>query len=118
MPTRFAWLCAILFVFAVRPVHAQVITSAEIERGLRYPRGSTPYDGEPFMQRYNYYPGAILYLNGNAAELRYLDYLDRADRAQKFGYRMPADPFENPVPQVQPAVRFGIGGGYGIFRRR
>lgn len=122
MKPRLLWLYATTFVFAfaVQPTHAQVITSTEIERGLRY-RGTTPYDGEPYTQRYSYGTGATFFLNGNAAQLRYLDYLDRADRAEKFGYPMPADPFfEAPPAPVHPNVRVGVGfgTGYGIFRRR
>ena len=84
MKTRFAWLCAITFVLAcsAQSIHAQVITSAEIDRGLRY-RNTTPHDGEPFTQRYNYGLGGIVYLNRSAQELWYLDYLDRVDRAYK-----------------------------------
>lgn len=122
MKTRLPWLCAITFAFFVNvpSIHAQVITSAEIDRGLRYPH-SAPYDGEPFTQRYSYGSSASFFLNGSAQNMYYLDYLDRADRAEKFGYRMPVDPFEVPptVP-TYPAVRYGIGfgSGYGIFRRR
>jgi hypothetical protein len=116
------WLCALLLVFAgTQPIQAQVITNGEIERGLRF-RGPS-YDGEPYTQRYSYGLGAApVYFNGDARQLNYLDYLDRADRAEKFGYRMPIDPyFETPQPPPSCApVRgtIGIGGGYGIWRRR
>jgi hypothetical protein len=118
------WLCATLIVSGISAslAQAQVITNAEIERGLRF-RGTPSYDGESYTQRYSYGLGlAPLYLNGDARQLYYLDYLDRADRAEKFGYRMPIDPyFEAPPPEptCQPA-RGGIwfGGGYGTWRRR
>src|SRR5262245_4548586 len=82
--------CAVLLAFAATDVHAQVITNGEIERGLRFPQAN--YDYEPFTQRYSYGIGqGIMYFNGDARTLWYLDYLDRADRAKKFGYPMPRD---------------------------
>ena len=113
------WLGATLLVIgATQPLQAQVITNAEIERGLRF-RGTPSYDGEPYTQRYSYGLGAApVYLNGDARLLYYLDYLDRADRAEKFGYRMPIDPYFEviqPVPST-PAVRAGF--GFGVWRRR
>ena len=121
MKTSSLWLCAVLVVFGTgtSTVHAQVITNAEVERGLRF-RGPA-YDGKPYTQRYSYGTGsAPIYLNGDARQLWYLDYLDRADRAEKFGYRMPIDPYFDGAPTVQtaPAGRVFIGGGFGIFRRR
>ena len=118
------WLCAIVVFAGAQTAQAQVITNGEIERGLRF-RGPS-YDGESYTARYSYGLGAApIYLNGDARQLYYLDYLDRADRAQKFGYRMPIDPyFETPIEEVTgPEViaapaRVYIGGGLGIFRRR
>ncbi len=114
-------LCAALVVLCgfTTTVHAQIITNGEIERGVRF-RGPA-YDGEPYTQRYNYGLGAApLYLNGDARVLWYLDYLDRADRAEKFGYAMPIDPyFDGPPPaQTVPAGRIFLGGGIGGWRRR
>ena len=115
-------LSAALFVFTgAQQVQAQVITNGEIERGLRF-RGPS-YDGEAYTQRYSYGLGAApVYINGDARQLIYLDYLDRADRAEKFGYRMPIDPyFETPpAPVTVTPIReyIGIGGGYGFWRRR
>jgi hypothetical protein len=118
-------ICAALFVLAgaAQFASAQVISSAEIERGLRY-RGNAFFDGEPYTQRYSYSTGApFAYLNGDSRQLWYLDYLDRVDRAEKFGYRMPIDPYFNVPPpspsepvMVHPTVRTGF--GFGIFRRR
>jgi hypothetical protein len=119
---RSSWtLCAALFAFAgaVPALQAQVITNGEIERGLRF-RGPA-YDAEPYTQRYSYGLGAApIYLNGDARALWYLDYLDRADRAEKFGYVMPIDPyFEGPPPvYVAPAGRAYMGIGLGGWRRR
>ena len=114
------FLCALALVAGgTQTVQAQVISSGEVERGLRF-RGPS-FDGEPYTQRYSYGLGAnFLYFNGDARNLWYLDYLDRADRAEKFGYPMPVDPyFESPPPaQVAPAGRVFLGGGLGIWRRR
>lgn len=117
-------MCISLFVFlgAMQTVQAQVITNAEVERGLRFP-GTRAYDGEPYTQRYSYgLATAPIYLNGSATYLHYLDYLDRADRAAKFGYPMPVDPYFETPPIVQaPApvrVGIGFGGRFGILRRR
>ncbi len=118
-------LCAALLLVAGAAsfAQAQVITNGEIERGLRW-RNSATHDGEPYTQRYSYHLGAPnMYLNGDSRQLWYLHYLDRVDRAEKFGYKMPIDPyFAGPPPEptepvvVQPPVRVGI--GFGIFRRR
>ena len=120
------WLCAITLVFCANQFsQAQVITNAEINRGLGLFPGSRAFDGEPFTARYSYsLNSANIYLNGDARRLAYLDYLDRADRAEKFGYPIPIDPFfETPIevqPQTQspPPARVFIGGGFGIWRRR
>jgi len=114
----------LVFLGALQSIHAQVITSAEIERGLRFPR--TPsYDGEPYTQRYSYGTSGNINLNGDSRRIWYLDYLDRADRAQKFGYRMPIDPYfeDVPVEEAQPTVvapppPVRAGFGFGWFRRR
>ena len=114
-------LCAALVVFAaaVPNLHAQIITNGEIERGVRS-RGPA-YDGESWTARYNYGLGITpVYINGNARALWYMDYLDRADRAEKFGYAMPIDPyFEEPPPHaIAPPGRTYMGFGFGIWRRR
>ena len=121
MKTTALSFCAALVVFAgaTQTVHAQVITNGEIERGLRS-RGPS-YDGEPYTQRYSYGLGAApLYLNGDARALWYLDYLDRVDRAEKFGYPMPIDPYFEGQPPVSiaPPGRVYMGFGFGGWRRR
>jgi hypothetical protein len=114
-------LCAALVVFAgaAQTVHAQVITGPEVERGLRF-RGPSN-DGESYTARYNYGLGStFVYINGNARALWYMDYLDRADRAEKFGYPMPIDPYfeEQPPVGIAPAGRAYMGFGFGGWRRR
>jgi hypothetical protein len=51
------------------------------------------YDSAPFTHKYNYNAAGILYLNGNPRQLYYADYLDRFQRALKFGYPIPRDPY-------------------------
>jgi hypothetical protein len=128
-------LCAalVLLAGAAHVAQAQVITDGYIQRGLMYP-GPANFDGEPYTQRYSYRTGAYIFLNGDSRQIYYLDYLDRADRARKFGYRMPIDPYfpEVPIeaapqvmgepvvvspPPAQPRGFFGVG-GLGFFRRR
>jgi hypothetical protein len=110
-------LAAAVFLATNSLASAQSISSGEIERGLRG-GATTPYDGAPFSHRYSYGIGAgNLYFNGNSANLRYMDYLDKADRAEKFGYRMPADPFTTPAATPAPSrVRVGIGAGFYRWR--
>lgn len=129
-PMRF---CAalVLLAGASQFAQAQVITDGYIQRGLMYP-GPVGFDGEPYTQRYSYRTGAYIFLNGDSRQIYYLDYLDRVDRARKFGYRMPIDPYFPEVPidvaapaepivvspaPAQPRVFLG-GGGFGFFRRR
>jgi hypothetical protein len=77
---------------------AQVFSNAEMERGL-WPGVYVPYDGAPLTQRYAYQTGGILYFGGSARQLYLMDYFDRRDRAERFGYRPPPDPFRRPVVQ-------------------
>ncbi len=137
MKTSTLPFCAALLLVAggSQVAHAQVITDSYVERGLRYP-GVKSFEGEPYTQRYSYgTTGSFIFINGDSRQLYYLDYLDRADRARKFGYRMPIDPFfppvledgvpvDGPPPEgavvvnPAPAPRVTIGGGLGWFRRR
>jgi hypothetical protein len=122
---------AFLFIGTAPLLQAQVISSTQIERNLTYP-GSYSAGYESPSQRYSYKTGAFLYATGDSRNLIYLDYLDRADRARKFGYRMPIDPFfETPPPPamlapplpepapvaIYPAEDRGFF-GLGLFRRR
>jgi len=65
----------------------------EYDRQLQ-PGAVIPYDAAPFSERYNYYAGPAFYLGGGNYydNFVYMDYLDRLDRAQRFGYRRPAPP--------------------------
>ncbi len=56
---------------------------------------------EPYTQRYSYGYSA-LYINGNSRQLRYADYLDKLDRALKFGYPIPRDPYFTRPPKQMP----------------
>jgi hypothetical protein len=74
---------------------AQTLWNGEMERGMR-PGVYVPYDGAPLSQRYAYQTGGFLYFGGSARQLYLMDYLDRLDRAERFGYRPPPDPFRRP----------------------
>ena len=105
MKTASLALCAIVFVATSQLAHAQVISSPEVERGLRYP-GTAPYDGEPYTQRYSYgTPAANIYINGSGQAMWNLYYQDRAERAAKFGYPMPKEYEMTPPPPAFPAAR-------------
>ena len=110
-------LVAVVFLASHSFASAQVITGGEIQRGLSYGAYS-PYDGAPFSHRYGYGAGSpMLYFNGSSSNLRTMDYLDKADRAEKFGYRMPADPFTTPAVTPAPSrVRVGVGAGFYRWR--
>jgi hypothetical protein len=81
------------------------------------PGGARSTMDEPFSHRYNYYTGPALYLNGNPRELWNLDYLDRLDRAERFGYRHPLPPPQLYESEHQHHHRPRIFGGFGIFKR-
>jgi hypothetical protein len=104
MRTRFlpALACAALHSWWAAPAAAQVFTNDQIDRSLRLGAWA-PYDGIPYTQRYGYNTGAILYFNGNSRQLYWLDYMDRLDRAERFGYRRPIGPFDHPPPAPCPA---------------
>ena len=136
-------LSILCFLCAVSAAHAQVfISGGEFERQLR-PGYNAPHDGQPFSHRYGYSTDmSSFYLGHQGWRLGYLEYLDRQDRAAKFGYCPPpydcryefpaAEPVvvqpANPAAQGAPAptvnesppvttqVRVGV--GFGLFRRR
>lgn len=105
---------ALGFFFAASVANAQSFSTYELDR---YYRGGAylPFDGMPYTQRYNYgLESGIFYPGYNAQNLIMMDYLDRLDRAEKFGYRTPRDPFLDPASPVQ-GWRFGT--GFRLFRR-
>lgn len=111
------FIMAVVWAWLGGPGWAQFgIGGGEAERALR-PGVYVPYDGAPFSHRYAYEPGSFLYYGFNARNFNYLEYLDRVDRAEKFGYRLPPDPFGHTPPTAGPS-RPLFGGGRGFFRRR
>jgi hypothetical protein len=93
-------LCACGWIFglpATSSAQRIAIWGGEYERALR-PGVYIPYDGAPFSHRYNYEVGPLLYFGVDSRQLIYLEYLDRVDRAQRFGYPIPPNPFD-PVPR-------------------
>lgn len=94
-------LCALFF--GAGDANAQSLSTYELDR---YYRGGAynSFDGIPYTQRYNYrLDGGYLYLNQSANNLIMMDYYDRLDRAEKFGYRCPAPPFCE-IPVAPPVV--------------
>lgn len=67
-----------------------------------------PSDNAPFSHRYNY--GApIAYFGCGGQNMLAEEYLDRIDRAEKFGYQLPPPPnFGNPCC-CQPSMGVGMG---------
>jgi len=101
--------------FVASTVDAQSFSNSDIDR---YYRGGTyvPHDGMTYTQRYGYgMNGAIFYPGYNAQNLIMMDYLDRLDRAEKFGYAIPRDPFLDPAANPS-GWRFGT--GWRLFRRQ
>ncbi len=69
---------------------------------------------EPFSHRYSYSASPQLYFNGDARQLWYQDYLDRLDRAERFGYCPPAPPRYWPSSkECRPRIFGGV--GIGVF---
>jgi hypothetical protein len=128
------FLASLCLLGAAGLAQAQSISGGDFSRYLR-PGYNFPSDGEPFSHRYGYDTGmSYFYLNGNGRNLWYLEYLDRVDRAEKFGYRVPYDPhfeghpvvIEHAAPaapaetvvEPAPVSHRRVGVGWGLFRRR
>jgi hypothetical protein len=95
-----------------RSCQAQAIWSGEFERAMG-PGATVPHDGVSPFVRYNYYAGPALYLNADARRLYLLDYYDRLDRAQRFGYPPPPPPELWPTSRCNPRrVHWCIGAGF------
>jgi hypothetical protein len=82
-----------------------------------YGPGAPPVNDAPFSHRYNYYVGPAFNFNGDARALWHQDYLDRLDRAERFGHEPPARPRYGYPPDYDRPRFFG-GLGIGIFKHR
>jgi hypothetical protein len=102
--------CALALLLSSMPSSdAQIFWGSDYERSIR-PGYNTPHDGMPYTQRYSYDPGPFIFYPGlDARNLMYVEYLDRLDRAEKFGYRKPKAPFEVPEPRCRGRFGFGMG---------
>ena len=128
MRTLLAGLC---LCCAASSAHAQIVISGgDFERYLR-PGYNIPSDGAPFSHRYGYTTEMSSFYFGHGGwRLGYLEYLDRQDRADKFGYHVPFDgryefpaQIENNLPgetviEAAPVSHGRVGFGLGLFRRR
>lgn len=113
---------ATLTTIGTNRLEAQAWAGGEYERRTR-PGYNVPFDGAPYTQIYNYETGSLLYFGGgDPRRLAYQEYLDRVDRALKFGYRMPEDPYSPNSPysraRQHDRPRMGVGLGAGFFRWR
>jgi hypothetical protein len=102
---RCALPCAVVvcgWIVSASPCPAQriAIGGAESERALRTSGAYVPYDGMSFSQRYHFETGSFIYLGQDPRTLYWADYFDRVDRACKFGYCPPAQPW---FPNAWPA---------------
>lgn len=93
-PTSFlfglSFLC--LFDMFAGQTNAQLWVDRETERQLA-PGVYVPFDGAGYVQRYHYGAGVIYpYGYRRGAQFKYIEYLDRLDRSEKFGYRRPRLP--------------------------
>jgi hypothetical protein len=81
-----------------------------------YGPGARMANDEPYSHRYLYSISPQLYFNGDARQMWYQDYLDRLDRAERFGYCPPSGPRYWPAPrECRPHIFGGV--GFGIFSR-
>ncbi len=104
-------LAALAFFVLASSLRAQSI-GYEVPR-IYGPGARVQGDGEPFSHRYNYGVSPQFYFNGDARQMWYQDYLDRLDRAERFGYCPPSGPRYWPAPPCRPRIF----GGVGIFAK-
>jgi hypothetical protein len=95
---------------------AQAFTNGTLEWNLR---PNVPYvhnDGAPFSEVYGFKTtmATPLLFGANANKLWYDYYMDRIERAQRFGYELPPGFDPGPEPQNPPPRRFRLG----LFRGR
>lgn len=113
-------LCALVCLggaLAAGQAEAQVIWGGEAERYFR-PGSYTPFDGQTVQMQYGYDTASPFLLFGSGvsgSQLRYLDYADRLERAYKFGYPIPASPYDSAPPSSSVRPRLGL--GLGLFWR-
>jgi hypothetical protein len=111
-------LIALAFVGSLPQVaRAQVaFSNSQMEWGLRPDVPRVPHDGAPFSEVYNSTTGVAILFGASGSYLWDLYYVDRVDRALRFGYPLPAG-IEGPPPPPAPRVRrFGL--GLGLFHGR
>jgi hypothetical protein len=89
-----ALLAAALALGAALPVRAGFLLPlwTRPDRGVEV-GAVAPYGGAPFSHRYNFGTDIDFVPGMPADKFAYLEYLDRVDRAIKFGYPIPPDPF-------------------------
>lgn len=111
MKSQLQRLLAGLFVLACASTPANAQSFGDTSNIPRvYGPGAYPTNDLPFSHRYNYGISPQFYFNGNASQLWYQDYLDRLDRAERFGYCPPPEPcFPNAEPRY-PKEKKGKGG--------
>jgi hypothetical protein len=112
-------LCALAALASLsllpRAAHAQyyqsrmAFTSPYIEWGLRPDVPRVPYDGAPFSEKYitANFASAPLMFGADPNRLWAMYYIDRIDRAQRFGYALPAG-YEGPPPPPPNPPRHGL----------
>ena len=104
--------------------HAQAaFTNPYIEWNLRPDVPKVPYDGAPFSEKYSFpfvYNSPPLMLGrGYPNSLWYMYHVDKINRAQLFGYRLPDQYFdpatgEIVIPPPPPPIRYQL---RGLFHR-
>jgi hypothetical protein len=105
---------ALALFLAASQVQAQSFTTYELDR---YYRGGAynSFDGMPYTQRYGYRLDAgYLQFGHTTHNLIMMDYYDRLDRAEKFGYCPPRDPYCDPAATPS---GWHYGAGFRLFRR-
>ncbi len=94
--THWKWMLPAALVWWLMPAHAHAqnigLGSIEYLRNTG-PGYVTPEMQEPFSHRYGYQTaGGAAYIGWPAGKFDYLEYIDRVERAEKFGYRVPPPP--------------------------
>jgi hypothetical protein len=102
----------IVWIVSTTPCRGQAFGGGESERALRTMGVYVPYDGMSLTERYNFSTGSFFYLNQDPRTLWWADYFDRVDRAEKFGYPCPQEPW---FPNGRP---YGARCGFGRYRCR